>query len=119
MNVHDFDVGLWQYRARPLRTIDGDTFVADLDLGCYVRFEAHIRIAGFNAPERYTPEGPGATARLRLALETPVSTPWPLRVVSTQRETVVDQVHSFERLVCAVYVLHGDGTLQNLTEMLT
>lgn len=116
MNAADFDRGLWVYRAYVLRIIDGDTFTAMLDLGCFVRFEAHIRIAGFNAPELPTPEG--VTARTRLLAELPGGIGWPLRIVSKQRETVFSQVHSFERLVCDVWLLQSDGSLKDLKEAL-
>jgi endonuclease YncB( thermonuclease family) len=43
------------------RVIDGDTVVADLDLGWGVWMrDRHIRLAGINCPEMSTPEGTSA-----------------------------------------------------------
>lgn len=59
---------MWTCRATILRWVDGDTAVADLDLGWGIwRREvkgapSRLRLLGVNAPERYTPEGPAATA---------------------------------------------------------
>lgn len=40
------------YRATCTRVIDGDTFVADVDLGFRVHIEVRIRIRGVDTPER-------------------------------------------------------------------
>lgn len=49
-----------RYPATIERVIDGDTIIADLDLGLNVRLVQYIRLAGINAPERYTEEGKAA-----------------------------------------------------------
>ncbi len=43
---------LYYYRARITRVVDGDTVVADIDLGCstWLRGE-HLRLFGIDAPE--------------------------------------------------------------------
>jgi micrococcal nuclease len=44
--------GLYQYRAEITRVIDGDTVVADIDLGFHTwRRDEHLRLWGINAPE--------------------------------------------------------------------
>lgn len=44
--------GLYAYRAEITRVIDGDTIVADIDLGFYTwRREEHLRLIGIDAPE--------------------------------------------------------------------
>ncbi len=48
-----------------VRVIDGDTFVADVDLGFYVRVRLSCRLAGVNCPELTEPGG--AEARTALA----------------------------------------------------
>lgn len=42
---------MYEYTARLIRVIDGDTVVLDLDLGCRVHIIETIRILGINAPE--------------------------------------------------------------------
>lgn len=59
----------WAHPAEVIRVIDGDTFVARLDLGMYwggAKIEATgpIRIAGLWAPERRQPGGSLAAAVL-------------------------------------------------------
>lgn len=120
MNTSDFDRDLlWRYRALPLKIIDGDTCTLLCDVGYGARYEVHLRIAGLNAPELNEPGG--FAARVRLATLLPTWSPgtgWPLRVVSTQRETVVSEVRSFERFVGDLYVCQPDGSLKNLKELL-
>lgn len=58
----------WHFAGVVVRWVDGDTFVADLDLGLGVfRREAkgapcRVRLLGVDAPELRTAEGPAAKA---------------------------------------------------------
>jgi endonuclease YncB( thermonuclease family) len=47
-----------------VRVIDGDTFIADVDLGFYVRVRMSCRLLGINAPDR----GEGGREEAREAL---------------------------------------------------
>ena len=42
---------MFEYNCTIKRVIDGDTVVADVDLGFTVHVEVHFRLAGINAPE--------------------------------------------------------------------
>jgi len=44
-------MNLYNYRARAIRVIDGDTVVLDLDLGLHVHLVVACRLWGVNAPE--------------------------------------------------------------------
>lgn len=50
---------MFQYEARVLRIVDGDTLWLDLDLGFKIRHEVDVRLAGVNTPEtvNYTAQG--------------------------------------------------------------
>ena len=48
---------MYQYRAKILKVVDGDTVHAALDLGLDVTINVTLRLAGINAPEMSTPEG--------------------------------------------------------------
>ncbi len=49
---------VWTVPAIVRRVIDGDTLVADLDLGWRVwRIDERIRLRGIDCPEKNTPEG--------------------------------------------------------------
>jgi len=65
-------MNLYNYRARPVRVIDGDTVVLDIDLGLHVHLVVACRLWGINAPEMKgeTPEAAkSARNALVLALE--------------------------------------------------
>ncbi|MEL6219112.1 MAG: thermonuclease family protein [Pseudomonadota bacterium] len=61
--------GLYDYRAEIVRVIDGDTVVADIDLGFNTwRKDEHLRLRGIDAPEirgEERPEGLIAAEALR------------------------------------------------------
>lgn len=60
---------IWTYPAVVLRTVDGDTLVAELDLGMRILTRRSVRALAINAPERRTdPAGWEAARRLAAAL---------------------------------------------------
>lgn len=48
---------MYEYSARLLRVLDGDTIQADLDLGFRMHYIAKVRFAGMDAPELKTEAG--------------------------------------------------------------
>lgn len=42
---------MFQYEAKIIRVVDGDTIVMDVDLGFRIRIEQVVRLARINAPE--------------------------------------------------------------------
>ena len=63
---------MFEYRARIVRVIDGDTVEADIDLGFQVSLRATLRLTGIDTPEVRGPdraEGLAATEYLNLLLE--------------------------------------------------
>lgn len=56
---------MYEYRARVLRVIDGDTLEAEIDLGFRVFLRGTLRLAGINAPEVHGPERPRGLAATR------------------------------------------------------
>ena len=51
---------LFRYQATIVRVVDGDTLIADLDLGFHITHQITARLLGINAPEMRTPAGPPA-----------------------------------------------------------
>jgi micrococcal nuclease len=43
---------VYQYKAKLVRVVDGDTVILDFDLGFHVRFEQRVRLARIDAIER-------------------------------------------------------------------
>ncbi|MCE6966950.1 thermonuclease family protein, partial [Cereibacter sphaeroides] len=62
--------GVYLYRADIVRVIDGDTVVADIDLGfsMWLR-DQRLRLFGIDAPEDSTEEGKVVTAAVRARVE--------------------------------------------------
>ena len=54
----------YQYRAKVVRVVDGDTVILSVDLGFRVQHEISVRLARINAPER----GQDGWDRAKLAL---------------------------------------------------
>jgi micrococcal nuclease len=44
---------MYEYRAKVIRVVDGDTIDVDVDLGMKVHVVERLRIAGIDAPETY------------------------------------------------------------------
>jgi endonuclease YncB( thermonuclease family) len=53
---------VYEYAARLLKVVDGDTIYVDVDLGFDVHTRQRIRLAGVNCPEHGTLAGDNATA---------------------------------------------------------
>jgi micrococcal nuclease len=59
-------MSIYEYGAKVLRVIDGDTLDLEIDLGFEIRIRERIRLIGIDTPETYgakaSPEGKLATA---------------------------------------------------------
>ena len=51
---------MYEYRAKLLRVVDGDTVHLEIDLGLETLRKINCRVYGINAPEMNTPEGKAA-----------------------------------------------------------
>jgi endonuclease YncB( thermonuclease family) len=129
-NASHFDRSfLWHYRASPVRVIDGDTIVVLADTGFDGRHEVRVRIQGLWAPEmlgfHVIPVGlrmldPGAQEAkdaLSAALSRIDMEPWPIKIVTLQRKTIVSEVRSMERWVGDVYI-STNGILENIIDVI-
>lgn len=104
------------YRARAIRVIDGDTFIAAVDLGFGVEHgepgitvPLRVRLHGVYCPERRETGGPEATGFLAGLLGLTVPEPRPLILQSYK------DARSFERWVCDVW-LEADDTGATLAQ---
>lgn len=52
---------MYEYNAKVIRVVDGDTLWIDVDLGCDVHTKLTVRLYEVNAAEHNTPEGQAAT----------------------------------------------------------
>lgn len=53
---------MYEYSARLLSVVDGDTVHLDVDLGCDIHTHLTVRLDGLNCPERGTTAGDTATS---------------------------------------------------------
>lgn len=62
---------MFEYRATIVRVIDGDTVVADVELGFHISLRSTFRLSGINAPETRgveRPDGLAASEYLKQAI---------------------------------------------------
>ena len=55
---------MYEYGCTIIRVLDGDTLLADIDLGFRITYRQTIRLVAMNAPEIRTEFGPAAKRRL-------------------------------------------------------
>jgi micrococcal nuclease len=60
---------MYEYKAKIIRVVDGDTVDAEVDLGFHVVITMKFRLAGINAPEMKTAEGKKAKSALISVIE--------------------------------------------------
>lgn len=60
---------MYEYSAKILRVIDGDTVEAEVDLGFHLKSTMRFRLAGINTPEMNTVEGKKAKSTLLAMIE--------------------------------------------------
>lgn len=64
MTTTDGDPGLYNYKARVVRVVDGDTFDADISLGFHASMTLRLRLLGVDSPEMNgLPKGAGKAAK--------------------------------------------------------
>jgi len=66
---------MYEYQATVVQIIDGDTFIASVDMGFYTYSHQHFRLLGYEAPETDGPEKLiGVLAKAKLEELMPVGT---------------------------------------------
>lgn len=98
---------MYQYLARVIRVVDGDTLHLEVDLGFDVRRRDSFRLAHLNAPEMSTPEGVAARDWLVAQLDEAGG------VVTLQ--TIKDRREKYGRYL-AVLLTGPTGALRDLNE---
>lgn len=104
---------LFWYRAAPIRVIDGDTLIVEIDLGLRVRAEHSIRILDLDTPELFSGEDREAGARAKAALAAWVMDAadggrWPL-LIHTKKDS-----QTFNRYLADVYNTIGESAAEHM-----
>jgi len=100
---------MYEYRARLIRVIDGDTVRLAVDLGFSAQMEMTVRLLDVNCPESNTPEGVAARV---------FTIDWFDRygfdcTLRTHKDRQGREVQTFSRYVGELYPLGRDWTLNN------
>jgi endonuclease YncB( thermonuclease family) len=96
----------WTVPALVTRVIDGDTIVANLDLGWSTwLIDRHIRLAGLNCPEHGTPDGDAATAYTTARLISLMPADGIGRPLAAQVTVVSHSVDKYGRVLGTVYYM--------------
>lgn len=93
---------MYQYNARVVRWIDGDTVELLVDLGFHVGYAEHFRLFNVGTAERNTPEGKVAAARVN-----ELAPPGSPVVVDTRKASGAQQGRTFTRWLAAVQLPDG------------
>ncbi len=94
------------YKATCHRIIDGDTFVADIDVGFHTIRREPLRLRGWNAAELDQQIGPSAKLLLGALLYGENGIPEPL-LVRTEKTRSVTYKRSFARYIADVWISAG------------
>lgn len=95
---------MYEYAARAIRVVDGDTLDVDADLGFGVHVRQRIRLLGVNCPEHGTIAGDDATAYTKAWIEH-YGPELVLRTVKDRREKFGRYLG---QIVAAAHVLNDD-----------
>jgi micrococcal nuclease len=100
----------YTYRAQITRVVDGDTVIADIDLGLNLwRKNVRLRLTGINAPDAATPQGEAAARALREMFEQGRHEV----LISTQK----DRSDKYGRLLATIFLFGGTSVNQRLIEL--
>lgn len=108
---------MWEYRARLVRVVDGDTIVALMDTGFGGRQEEHLRLEGVSAPELGQPGGQEAR---QFAIEWAASASvrsWPL-LIRTQPNSNIEPTERRTLTRYLAKVLYINSSFPSLNSML-
>ncbi len=100
---------MYQYRAKVLRWIDGDTVDLEIDLGFRVRLEQRARLAGLNTPEIHSKDAEIQSRAIRAAmLCNRLAFPSTFVTINSKKSTADDKYGRW-----LVEIVIGDGTNLN------
>ncbi len=103
---------VYNYKAKCIRVIDGDTYILRVDLGFRTFVEIPIRLRGIDTPERNTELGKKATQWVRVRLmPTPYPEENPELIIETHKSRTGKDEQSFARWVADIWVDGSDTTL--------
>jgi micrococcal nuclease len=109
----ELELLMFEYQARLMRVVDGDTIDLDIDLGFNVHVIQSCRLNGCNAPEKNTPEGVAAKTYVQTWFAANVGQVTPFKVQTYKKEKygryLVDVGTLVRDLIFAGHAVAWDG----------
>ena len=107
---------MYQYRAKVVKPVDGDSFYVDLDLGCNVTLtRREIRLLGGDCPEVHGPTKEAGLAATAFTNALIVGQPLIINTVKSPRSDD-DKPDDFRRLLASVTLPDGSDLGTRLVE---
>ncbi len=103
---------VYEYQAKIVRVVDGDTVHAEVDLGFDIRFTMKLRLMGINAPELRTDDGKSARDFLMRLLM--VNGEYQTCTIRTEK----DRTEKYGRYLATIFVPSGEFALNVNLEMI-
>ncbi|MGI8425443.1 MAG: thermonuclease family protein [Actinomycetota bacterium] len=98
---------MYEYAARALNVLDGDSVYLEIDLGLKVMTRAHVRLAHINAPELHQEKGAAARDRLTELLRTYPIGEEPLNRYPLTIKTTKDKTEKYGRWLATIKIAEG------------
>lgn len=89
---------MYEYTAKVIRVVDGDTIDVVLDLGFHISFEMKLRLFGINTPELREESGKIARDRLKEKIDGKVITVY----------TIKDKQEKYGRYLAKIFLARED-----------
>lgn len=103
---------MYEYKARVLNVVDGDTYDVDIDLGFHIHIHERIRVLDLDTPEKF-----GEERELgNIVLEYAEAMLQGKEITIRSKEEVLPKTDSFGRWLCEV-LLGGASVAVMLTEL--
>jgi micrococcal nuclease len=115
MTKEEFERGLYRYKAKCVRVVDGDTLDLDIDLGMFIHRFDRVRLHGIDAPEVRGASKAGGL-KTKEFVKTAVGE-LPNGALQLWIETLVDKSEKYGRLLAKVW-FERNGTMVCLNDEL-
>ena len=103
---------MYEYKARVLNVVDGDTYDVDIDLGFHIHIHERIRVLDLDTPEKF-----GEERELgRIVREYVEAMLQGRQVTIRSKEELLPKTDSFGRWLCEV-VVDGTSVASRLTKL--
>lgn len=106
---------MYEYRAKIINVVDGDTFDMDIDLGFHIHIHERVRVLDLDTPEKR-----GAEKELgQIVTEFAMINFLEKEVVIHSQKEILPKTDSFGRWLVDVIITEGDYAFQSVVDIYT